>query len=289
MFENAGDSRRPDEASIDIEQGIKTIRAGIFATAIIAAVSGSGGLARAQAPADLASAFASAFNGVEACAALRDVASGAETATSDRLECARRLAPCATLDIPASVVALDRGVTPDANAPVRRQPPVEGDPPDGVTLKDAFRGPVPWVYDEIAHRVGPDAFVKALGAMRYGDAEQIASRPRPKPAAQSRLTLSPVEQVDFLARLKRGELPTTAESQARTAELFPSERIGDANLLLKTGACLGAAWAVGWVDRGGRSMIFAVVETAREGASAEDVVARTKRLMANLGLTPQAR
>jgi beta-lactamase class D len=241
---------------------------------------------RAQGPADLPTAFASAFSGVEACAALRDVAPGAETATSDRLDCARRLPPCATLDIATNVVALDRGVAPDTNAPVRRQPAAAGDPPEGVTLKDAFRRPVPWVYEEIARRVGPDNFVKALGAMRYGDAEQIASRPRPAPGPQPQLTLSPVEQVEFLARLKRGELPTTAESQARTAELLTAEHIGDANFVVKTGACPDVAWAVGWVDRGPRSMIFAVVETGGENASAEDTVTRTKRLMTNLGLTP---
>ncbi|MFC7051650.1 penicillin-binding transpeptidase domain-containing protein [Hansschlegelia quercus] len=243
--------------------------------------------AGAQGPADLPTAFAAAFAGVEACAALRDVAPGAETATSDRMDCARRLPPCATLDIATNVVALDRGVAPDTNAPVRRQPPVAGDPPEGVTLKDAFRRPVPWVYEEIARRVGPDNFVKALGAMRYGDAEQIANRPHPTGLQpQPQLTLSPVEQVEFLARLKRGELPTTAESQARTAELLAAERIGDANFVVKTGACPDVAWAVGWVDRGPRSMIFAIIETGGQGASAEDTVARAKRLMANLGLMP---
>jgi beta-lactamase class D len=242
----------------------------------------------AQGPADLPTAFASAFQGVEACAALRDVAPGAETATSDRLDCARRLPPCATLDIATNVVALDRGVVPDVNAPVRRQPAVAGDPPDGVTLKDAFRRPVPWVYEEIARRVGADNVVKALGAMRYGDAEQIANRPRPagQQQPQPQLTLSPVEQVEFLARLKRGELPTTAESQARTGELLAVERIGDANFAVKTGACPDVAWAVGWVDRAPRSMIFAIVETGGAGASAEDTVARAKRLMSNLGLMP---
>ncbi|HEY0290757.1 MAG TPA: hypothetical protein VGC51_00245 [Hansschlegelia sp.] len=258
---------------------------GVRVTAVLIVCALVSSAARAEGPADLRSAFASAFAGVEACAALRDVAPGAETATSDGLECARRLPPCATLEIPATVIALDRGVVPDANAPLKRNPAIEGDPPDGVSLRDAFRGSVPWVSEEVVRRVSPDAFAKALGAMRYGDAETGAAPiPPGRDDGGPALTLSAVEQVEFLARLKRGELPTTAESQARTVEIVPAERIGDASFAVKSGSCQGAAWVVGWVDRGPRSTIFAVVETGAGDRSVEDAVSRTRTLMTNLSL-----
>ncbi|MFC3692903.1 penicillin-binding transpeptidase domain-containing protein [Chenggangzhangella methanolivorans] len=242
---------------------------------------------RAEGPVDLASAFERAFSGSEACVVLRDVAPGAGAAVSDPQTCARRLPPCATLEVPATVIALDRGVTPDANAPVKRNPPQEGDPPEGVNLRDASRKQVGWVFEEVARRIGPEAFTRALAAMRYGDVE-ANGRPLERidrDADGQGLSLSPIEQVDFLARLKRGELPTSAESQARAAEVLATERIGDATISWKSGACDGVAWSVGWVDRAQRSVIFAAAMTGQQ-RSTEEASERMKRLMSDLALIP---
>lgn len=263
-------------------RGARTLVAFVTAVALSAATARA---VMAQGPSlDLRTAFSNAFAGVDACVALRDVAPGAETATSDPIICARRAAPCATFDIPATVIALDRGVAPDIDAPVKRNPPIEGDPPNGVSLRDAFRKPVPWVYEEIARRVGSDAFSRALAGMRYGNAE--AEGPVEKLGrGDDGLTVSAVEQVEFLARMKRGELPIASEAQVRAVEAVEIQRIGDATLALKGGSCRDAGWAVGWLDRGQRSVIFAVLE-AGAGSSQEDVAARTRKVLAELGLLP---
>jgi beta-lactamase class D len=251
------------------------------------ALAASGSTApRAEGPIDLQSAFQRAFQGVEACVALRDVGPGAGTAVSGAETCERRLPPCATFDLAATVIALDRGVVPDAGAPVKRNPPAEGDPPDGVNLRDAFRKPAPWVFEEVARRIGSEAFTRSLAGMRYGNAEARGPVERIGRGEDARgLALSAIEQVDFLARLRRGELPTSGESQARTVEVVPTERVGDATIAWKTGACDGAAWAVGWLERAERNVIFASVVTGDE-PPADDVVARTRRLMGNLALIP---
>ena len=243
-----------------------------------------------QGPAsDFAAAYARAFDGADACVTLRDVAAGAEPRTSDALACARRLPPCATFDVPVTVIALDRGLAPDANTPVRR----EGMPPEqGVTLKDAFRAPVPWVYEEIARRIGPDAFAKSLSALRYGAPDVAAPIERmalgESPGGPR---ISPVEQVDFLARLKRGELPTSAESQARTVEVIPYDSIPDGLVAWKTGECGPAegaktAWAVGWVDRGRRTTVFAAVQQG-DNVTGADAKQRMRALLQDLALTPK--
>ncbi|WP_020185857.1 penicillin-binding transpeptidase domain-containing protein [Methylopila sp. 73B] len=244
-----------------------------------------------QGPAsDFAAAYARAFAGVDACVTLRDVAPGAEPRTSDAKACADRLPPCATFDVPVTVIALDRGLAPDANTPIRRE---DMPPEQGVTLKDAFRTPTPWVYEEIARRIGPDAFGKSLSALRYG-APDVAA-----PVERMALGESPggprisaVEQVDFLARLKRGELPTSAESQARTVEVIPFDSIPDGLVAWKTGACGPAdgaktAWAVGWVDRGRRTTVFAAVERGGDDATGADAKRRMRALLEDLALTPR--
>lgn len=242
--------------------------------------------ARAEGPIDLQSAFARAFDGVTACVAVRDVAPGSGAAISDQKACERRRPPCATFELPATVIAIDRGVVPDANTPVKRNPAVQGDPPEGVNLRDAFRRPVGWVYEEISRRVGSDAFARSLSAMRYGNAETRGPVERlGRGDEDDGLTLSAVEQVEFLAKLRRGELPSSAESQARAVELMPVERAGDAAIGLKSGACDGAAWAVGWVERAQRNVIFATLVMG-ENPSVEDAVARTRKLLVELSLVP---
>lgn len=253
----------------------------------LASVAG-GDQARAEGPLDLPSAFSRAFEGTQGCAAVRDAAPGAGTAVSDQKQCERRLPPCATFELPATVIAIDRGVVPDANTPVRRPQPQQSEPSEGVTLRDAFRRPVPAVYEEIARRIGTDGFNRALAAMRYGNAETGGPVERiGRGDDDNGLTLSAVEQVDFLAKLRRGELPISAEAQARTVEILPSEKIGDATLYWKNGACDGTAWSVGWVDRGDRSVIFAAAETKQQ-PSAEEVAGRVRRLLTDLALTPSS-
>jgi beta-lactamase class D len=262
----------------------KSVRLGALAlSATLAAPFG----ARGEGPVDLASSFERAFSRTDSCVVLRDVAPGAGAAVSDPQTCGRRLPPCATLEIPVTVAALDRGVTPDANAPVKRNPPQEGDPPDGVNLRDAFRRQTGWVFEEVARRIGPEGFTRSLAAMRYGDVEATGKpldRIDRDGDAQG-LTLSPIEQVDFLARLKRGELPTSAESQARTVEVVATERVGDATIAWKSGSCDGVAWSVGWVDRAQRSVIFAAAMTS-ENRSTDETTQRMKRLMGELQLIP---
>lgn len=267
--------------------------------AVLLALGSSGSAAQAQGPtADFPTAFARAFAGVEACVVLRDVAAGAQPASSNEGGCAERLPPCAIFEIAATVVALDRGLVPDPDAPVRRDPPPGAEPrpnEPGVTLRDAFRRGSPEPFGELARRVGPDAFAKSLQALRYGNAD-------PGGAPIERMWLgeddagvriSVVEQVDFLARLKRGELPTSAESQARTVEVIPFERTPDGLIAWKSGQCGPAygpkvAWAAGWVDRGQRTTVFAAAERGPEGVTGEDAVGRMRALLRDLALAPQA-
>lgn len=239
--------------------------------------------ARAEVPIDLASAFARAFEGVEACVALRDVQPGAEIAVSDPAACRSRAPACGPLDLPITIVALDRGVVPDVGTPVKRDPPEAGDPPDGISPRDAFRNDDPWVFETLSDRIGAESLDRALAAMRYGDAE------RPDHAGERRYPeISPREQVEFLAKLKRGELPTSSESQARTVEIVPSERIGEVRIATLRSVCAGVAWAVGWIDRPQRaSVAFATLARGR-GLSAQEIADRTRALLSDLGLTPRA-
>lgn len=270
----------------------------ILSLSVAAAFGASSPPARAQGPtADFPTAFARAYAGAEACVVLRDIAPGAQPAVSDEAACGERLPPCAVFEIAANVVALDRGLVPDADAPIRREPAqgVGDGRPEQASLRDAFRRPVPWVYEEIARRIGREAFGRSLAALRYGSADMSEGPVERMWLGESvgGVRVSAVEQVDFLARLKRGELPTSAESQARSVEVISFDRTPEGLVAWKSGQCGPAggpkvAWAVGWVDRGQRSTIFAGVEKGAEGVTGDDAVARMRALLKDLALIPQS-
>ncbi|MFD1332412.1 penicillin-binding transpeptidase domain-containing protein, partial [Methylopila musalis] len=177
--------------------------------------------------------------------------------------------------------------------PQRDAPTGEPQPaPVTASLRAAARTPTPWLYEELARRIGPDAFPKALNALRYGAAD-LSVTPVDRMwlgETEGGLRLSPVEQVDFLARLKRGELPTSAESQARALDILPADKTPEGEITVKGGECGPAegpkvAWAVGWVERQGRSTLFAAAETDPDATFA-DVSARTRTLLRALSLLP---
>ncbi len=70
------------------------------------------------------------------------------------------------------------------------------------------------------------------------------------------LRIDPVEQVDFMDRLRRRALPVSKRSQDLVADILPVTKVGDSIIRIKSGL-LGAeigkptlGWMVGWAEKG---------------------------------------
>ena len=70
------------------------------------------------------------------------------------------------------------------------------------------------------------------------------------------LRIDPMQQVDFVDRLRRGVLPVSKRSQDLVRDILPVTKVGDAVIRAKSGL-LGAelgkpslGWMVGWVEKG---------------------------------------
>ena len=70
------------------------------------------------------------------------------------------------------------------------------------------------------------------------------------------LRIDPVQQVDFVDRLRRGVLPVSKRSQDLVRDILPVTKVGDAVIRAKSGL-LGAevgkpslGWMVGWAEKG---------------------------------------
>lgn len=149
----------------------------------------------------------------------------------------RRVPPASTFKIPNSLIALETGVAsgPDfflpwdsTVAPVRRSSWARDQ-----TLTSAFRNSVLWYYQELARRTGPDRMRQWLERLEYGAGGIGEAVDRFW--LNGDLRISANEQVEFLRRFLRGELPVSQRSIDIVREMMLLEDGGAWRLFGKTG------------------------------------------------------
>ena len=128
------------------------------------------------------------------------------------------------------------------------------------TLASAYQVSCVWCYQEIARRVGPERYRRELRAARYGE----LTEPFVTDSfwLDGSLRISANEQLDFLRRLIRRQLPYSAAAYATLRDLMVIERAGSAVIRAKTGWATGAnppiGWYVGYLENGRATWIFAL-------------------------------
>jgi beta-lactamase class D len=181
-----------------------------------------------------------------------------------------RYLPSSTFKIPNSLIAIDAGVAsgaeqsypgPNPNYLVAGLPflPVvcEGD----LTLRTAFRNSCIPIYQRIAREVGPAAYRSAVRAMGYGN-RRTSTAPVDSFWLQGAFAISAREQVDFLERLRRGELPFSDYAMSEVRSMMVVDDSSGFVLRAKTGYVFSTTpargWWVGWVERPGLVSTFAL-------------------------------
>lgn len=184
---------------------------------------------------------------------------------SDKLRSGEGRLPASTFKIPNSIIALETGVVADPDKDVFKW--------DGVTrsieawnkdhtLRSAFAVSCVPVYQEIARRIGPERMQKYVDLMDYGNRDIGGGIEQFWLAGK--LRIDPIQQIDFLDRLRRGVLPVSKRSQELTRDILTVTRVGDATIRTKSGL-LGAeqgkpslGWMVGWAEKGNLQTVFAM-------------------------------
>ncbi len=99
----------------------------------------------------------------------------------------------------------------------------------------------------------------------------------------------PVQQVDFVDRLRRGVLPISKRSQDLVRDILPVTKVGDATIRAKSGL-LGAelgkpslGWMVGWAEKAGTQTVFALNMDVREPRHIADRMKLTQQCLADIG------
>jgi beta-lactamase class D len=182
--------------------------------------------------------------------------------------------PASTYKIPNSIIALETGVVPPEGLRLdwdsERNPRQPWWPPawsGSHELSSAFRQSVVWYYQEVARRIGSQRMQDWIGRLDYGNRDMSGGLDQFWLSGGMRI--SAVEQVEFLARLWRGELPIAESTARQVREMMLLDSDGTTRLSGKTGTSTLApgrhhGWLVGAWQRDGQTWVYAM---NMEGAS----------------------
>jgi len=211
--------------------------------------------------------------------------------------CRERFSPYSTFKIPNSLIGLDAGVITDAEFRIKwdekKYPAFNRDTLpfsawwQDQTLRTAFKRSVVWYYRELALKVGEKRMKEYVDKLDYGNED--ASGPLNGFWLNSSLKISADEQVEFLKRLHKEELPVAKRSIKILKEIMTLEETPDYRLSGKTGGGpLGEnrflGWFVGYLETKENTYLFATeIEGPTYLSIRDERIALTKRILAGLG------
>lgn len=181
-----------------------------------------------------------------------------------------RYLPSSTFKIPNSLIAIDTQVAsgadqsypgPNPNYLVAGTPFLPAVCEGDLTLRTAFQNSCIPIYQRIARQVGRAAYRLAVNAMRYGN-RRIGTAPVDAFWLEGSFAISAREQVAFLERLRRGDLPVSRYAMREVRDMMVIDDSAGFVLRAKTGYVFSTTpargWWVGWVQRPGAVSTFAL-------------------------------
>jgi beta-lactamase class D len=178
-----------------------------------------------------------------------------------------RVSPCSTFKILNSMIALDSKAVRDENETIAWDGVVRTYPFWNTehSMRSAIAVSTVWFYQELARRVGEKKMAEMVRAAEYGNMDTSKSHTDFWLGGGS-LKISPNEQVDFVSKMVRNQLPFTLRSQSVVKEIMRLEKRDGMTLSGKTGSCGGIGWFVGFIERDEFVKVFAF-QIRGEGAN----------------------
>ena len=209
---------------------------------------------------------------------------------SDKDRSGEPMLPASTFKIANSLIALETGVVGDPDKDIFKWDGVvrsiEGWNRDH-TLRSAIAVSAVPVYQEIARRIGAERMQKYLDLLEYGNHDIGGGIDQFW--LTGNLRIDPVQQVDFVDRLRRGVLPVSKRSQQLVRDILPVTKVGDSVIRAKTGL-VGAetgkpslGWLVGWAEKGSESTVFALNMDCSEPRHIPDRMKVAQQCLADIG------
>lgn len=199
----------------------------------------------------------------------------------------KRYSPASTFKIPHTLFALDAGCVRDEFQVFKW---------DGVVrsfaahnqdqdLRSAMRNSALWVYQLFAKEIGEDRARDYLRKLKYGNADPTTARG--DYWVDGKLAISAHEQISFLQRLYKNELPFQVEHQRLVKDIMIVEAGREWILRAKTGWEGRMGWWVGWVEWPTGPVFFALnIDTPNRTADLHKREAITRAILRSLEALP---
>ena len=174
-----------------------------------------------------------------------------------------RFIPASTFKIPNTLIALEVGALKDENEVIKwdGQKRFLPDWNRDQALPSAFQVSCVWFYQELARRVGDEAYRKYLGKLEYGN--RLTGPKVDTFWLDGEIRISAREQVNFLRRLVNNDLPFKPNHIDLLKKIMINEERPEHVLRAKTGWAVRTGtqigWFVGWLERkNGEVWLFAL-------------------------------
>ncbi len=209
----------------------------------------------------------------------------------DSARCFKQFIPASTFKIPNSIIGLETGVITDENFVIPWDSVVRHVAAwnHSMDLKTAIKVSCVPYYQELARRVGEEKMQEFVNKLKYGNMN--ISGGVDMFWLTGELRISQAEQIDFLKRLYKEELPVSKRSMDITKNIMLLEDNSIYKLRAKTGwgdtkDSINIGWFVGWIEKEGNAYLFATnIETPnpRENfaASRKEI---TMKILKELGI-----
>lgn len=188
--------------------------------------------------------------------------------------------PASTFKIYNSLIGLETGVISDKHHiipwdKVRRSREVINKDQD---LESAFKNSALWYYQELARRVGQEQMNRWIDMLSYGNTDTSAGVD--VFWIEGGMRISPIQQVNLLAKLRNNELPFSLRSMDIVREIMISKSAATCTLRTKTGwgdqDGKEVGWYVGYLETEGKVYYFAVCIQPKNTINENFAAARIK-------------
>jgi beta-lactamase class D len=205
----------------------------------------------------------------------------------------RAFGPASTFKILNSLIALETNVIPNELAILtwdgipRQLPEWNRD----LNMREAMKVSAVWFYQVLARRVGVDRMQQFITQVGYGNQKIGTKEQIDRFWLDTELQITPQQQIQFLRRLYKNELPFSQRNLAIVKDILIVEQTPDYTLRGKTGILdstykptAGIGWYVGYLERGKNVYFFATnldIRTKKDAAARKEL---TRRCFKTLGL-----
>ncbi|MEO1404718.1 MAG: class D beta-lactamase [Cyanobacteria bacterium J06635_1] len=196
--------------------------------------------------------------------------------------------PASTFKILNSLIALETGVIANDLA-ILTWDGVERSIPTwnrDLNMRTAFRVSAVWFYQVLARRIGHGRMQQWVTEAGYGNQVIGSAEDIDTFWLTGDLRITPEEQIRFLQRLYRDELPFSEETLATVKDIMIVEQTPDYTLRAKTGWAYQPqiGWYVGYLEQNDNVYFFATNIDIRDQADLADRLEVTRRSLKSLQL-----